>query len=187
VTTTPEYSELALQGVSDIAAGFPAGGYTYSPQVKAAVEAGLAYDSDPTSWASDMNIGKSAALTILGLRVAREQGYLQRCQCFGCEREANPVALVTHADHPELVYCRQCALRGNREGWIYSDVPVAPDRQCYDHYLLTHAQAAAERRGRLDANTRTSTRRRRDYEQERRWTEATSYIDPAHQRRREFY
>jgi hypothetical protein len=170
--TTTDYSELALQGVSDIAANLPVGGFQYTPQVKAAVDAGLAYDSDPTYWASDMNIGRSAALTELGQTVARDLGLFATCACTGCRNTANPEVMP---------YCRSCQVQGNREGWVYSG-PETP--QCYMHYLWTHDAVMETRKQRLEANLERRGNRN-DWERRARYEEALKYVDPGHQRVRE--
>jgi len=170
VTTT--YSEQALAGVREIAGGTLRGGLQFTPEVKAAIAAGLAVDADPYFMMSDMLIGPSARLTPEGQALARERGDLTACVCPGCDREAS---------RSPSGYCQSCLRAGNRSngggqwgGWINGD-------QCYDHYLTTHPEVAAERTRLLREATPTRGRHR-DYASQRRYSELLGYIDPSDQR-----
>jgi hypothetical protein len=170
--STTEYTELALQGVSEIASGTLRGGLQFTPAVKAAIEAGLAVDADPYFAMSDMLIGPSARLTDAGRAVAHDQTLLVLCACPGCNREVNP---ATARDG----YCDNCLRTGNQRtssgrwgGWINGN-------QCYDHYLFARPEVQAERSRLLRENTQTSRRRGYSYEKQRAYEQALGYIDPA--------
>lgn len=170
MTTT--YSPEALEGIRIITAGEMTGGLgPFREPVKAAIEAGLAYDADPNYWASDMLIGRSAALTEEGLRVAHEGGFLTACACGeACKRETNPTVSA---------YCHSCRVRGNREGWINAE-------QCYGCYLTSHPDVFQARLAILKANETHNRRDRNDWQKRHRYEEGLNYIDPTHTRVKDY-
>lgn len=132
--TTDSISPDAVEGVRMIANRQPVGSLAFSGAVKAAIDAGLAYDADPTYWASDMNIGRTAALTETGRGIALAHRFIDTCACEPCLREA-PTDVSA--------YCNFCRGQGKQQGYV--------GRDCYGCYLKLHPEVAAERTQRLDA------------------------------------
>lgn len=130
MSTLTFFAESAREGVRKIVARERlATARGFLDDVRSAIDAGLAYDADPTYWASDdPTKGRTVALTVTGVELAVAQGWV--CQCKGCR------ALTTQG------VCRNCLASARTYGVLGGC--------CAGCWLRRHPEVVAERRFKQD-------------------------------------
>ncbi len=121
--------EKVLKGIEMVANGH-IGRFSYNPEVQLAIDAGYAYNSDPTwHFSDDFRAGVRAWLTKKGIKIATRHGWLVKCKCKGCDK-------ITNMQFGG--FCSTCSGSGTAYGFI--------EGKCGFHYIGEHPEVYEERR-----------------------------------------